>query len=440
MFRVLFGGVMLFSILRFAWNGWIEAQYIEPQFHFTYYGFAWVKALGESGMYLLYGIMALSALLVALGAFYRISSVLFFLSFTYSELIDKANYLNHYYFISLVAFLLIFLPAHRFFSLDVWRRPALKLTEVPRWTVGSIRLQLGLVYFLAGVAKLNPEWLFEAMPLRLWLPLHSDFPLIGWLFQFPKTAFAFAWGGALYDLLVPFFLLFKKTRPWAYLAVIGFHLMTWSLFQIGMFPWIMILSTLIFFPASFHLRVMRLVGFRNGIVKGNYPGNNPLPDSKKLFTAFAKPLLLAFFLLQMVLPFRYLAYPGELFWTEEGFRFSWRVMLMEKAGYATFYVKDRVSGGETEVSPGEYLTPNQEKMMATQPDMILEFAHFLQDEFSAKGLENPAVRAEVYVTLNGKGSRLFIDPNQDLTQVEDGFAHKTWILPYPYPETKLAFK
>src|SRR5690606_5724759 len=93
---------------------------------------------------------------------------------------------------------------------------------------------------------------------------------------------------------------------------------------------------------------------------------------KKNFIAFG---LTIYFLVQITFPFRYLAYPGKLFWTEEGYRFSWRVMLMEKAGYAIFHITDPESGRSWEANNYDFLTPNQEKMMATQPDMILQFAH-----------------------------------------------------------------
>ncbi|NKN80703.1 HTTM domain-containing protein, partial [Weissella cibaria] len=104
-FRVLFGFIMTVSILRFALKGWIHALYVKPTYYFTFYGFDWVRPLGEAGMYALFLLMGLAALGIMLGWHYRLAAVLFFLSFTYVELIDKTNYLNHYYFVSIVSFL-----------------------------------------------------------------------------------------------------------------------------------------------------------------------------------------------------------------------------------------------------------------------------------------------------------------------------------------------
>jgi hypothetical protein len=161
-----------------------------------------------------------------------------------------------------------------------------------------------------------------------------------------------------------------------------------------------------------------------GIIRSDDPGLNTVFTLKK-------PkywLILLYVGFQTLFPWRYLLYPGNLFWTEEGYRFSWRVMLMEKAGTATFYVKDGKSGREGIVNNSDFLNPHQEKQMAFQPDMILQFAHFLGEHYQKEGLQNPEVRVETYVTLNAKPSELLINPAIDLMQVEDSWRHKTWIL------------
>ncbi|GIV59858.1 MAG: type I deoxyribonuclease HsdR [Rhodothermaceae bacterium] len=438
-FRVLFGFIMTVSILRFALKGWIHALYVKPTYYFTFYGFDWVRPLGEAGMYALFLLMGLAALGIMLGWHYRLAAVLFFLSFTYVELIDKTNYLNHYYFVSIVSFLLIWVPAHRAFSLDVRRRPSLRVDTVPAWTTGIFKLQLGLVYVYAGLAKLNPDWLFEALPLRLWLPAHAHLPLIGPLLDEPLTAYVFSWAGALYDLTIVFFLLWKRTRLAAYLAVLAFHLTTALLFQIGMFPYIMILCTLIFFPASFHERLIAggktiwrfMTRRRAGVPVRGAADRAPVSFRPGRRASLALAVLLGLhFALQILIPLRSILYPGHLFWTEEGYRFSWRVMLMEKAGYTVFRVHDPATGRRWEVPNWAYLTPYQEKMMSTQPDMILQFAHFLEEEYRRQGIEDVEITVEAHVTLNGRKSRLMIDPGVDLTEVKRDLRPKTWILPF----------
>jgi hypothetical protein len=448
-FRVLFGVVMCVSVLRFMLKGWVTELYVKPGFYFSYYGFEWVKPLGGTGMHAVFVVMALAALGVALGAFYRVAAGTFFLTWTYVELLDVTNYLNHYYFVSIAAFLMVFLPAHRFGSVDAWRNPRIRVTEVPRWVVGAVRLQLGMVYFFAGLAKVQGDWLFRAQPLKIWLASKTHLPLIGWMFKYSWAAYAFSWFGCIYDLTVPFFLLWRRARPFAYAAVIGFHLITWWLFPIGMFPFIMILGTLVFFPGEWHERMWRLgargkgqgasqfVGQLTGSIDGLGGGKgDAVLEGGRPVLAFWKPrvalvaLLAVHFTVQALMPMRYLLYPENLFWHEQGFRFSWRVMLMEKAGYAIFHVRDPQTGRKTEVRNADYLLPNQERMMATQPDLILQFAHFLEGEYQRQGIADPEVYAEVYATLNGSGSRPFTDPTVDLTRRYEGFAPKDWILPF----------
>ncbi len=432
-FRVVFGGIMLFSIIRFAANGWIYTQYIQPQFFFSF--FEWVQPLSATGMYALFFMMALSAACIMLGAFYRVATILFFLSFTYVELIDKTNYLNHYYFVSIISFILIWLPAHRAISIDAWRKPSIQLQRIPAWCIHILCLQLGLVYFYAGLAKLNPDWLFHAMPMKIWLPSKANLPVIGWFFDYYWVAFVFSWFGALYDLSIPFFLAWKRSRFFAYLTVIAFHLMTGLLFQIGMFPYIMIGCTLIFFSEEFHLqlwgRIGKLFPFRLSPQTLGQETEVCGDLSPPLQKNYWIPSLLAFHLIiQIILPWRFMLFPGNLFWTEQGYRFSWRVMLMEKAGYVTFLAKDPESKNSMEIDPADYLTPVQEKMMSTQPDMILQFAHYLASQLKNKGIEQPEIYAQSYVALNGRSSQKFIDDQANLAAIPEGWQHKWWVLPF----------
>jgi len=420
---------MFFSVLRFLLNGWVQQLYVDPTFYFSYQGLEWIQPLGSTGMHLIFITMALASLGICLGAFYRFTAPLFFLTFTYVELLDKTNYLNHYYFVSLIAFLLLLVPAHRYRSLDARWRPSIKRTHVPFWVVGLFRLQLGMVYCFAGIAKLNADWLVRAMPLKIWLPAQSHLPVIGGLLKLKWVAYAFSWGGAVYDLMVPFALAWKKTRMLAYLAVVGFHLITWYLFPIGMFPFIMILSTLIYFPASVHVELPRKIWERVFRKRSKIQEEKIVWQGGKM-EKMLRSLLVVYIIIQMVVPFRYVLYPGSLFWTEQGYRFSWRVMLMEKAGTAFFYVRHPETGRELEVDNRDFLTPNQEKMMSTQPDMILQYAYHLADVYADIGIPDPLVRAEIYVTLNGSGSRPFIDPQVDLAKTPFSWSHKDWVLPF----------
>lgn len=458
-FRMLFGAAMVLSTARFLVLGWVREQYIAPKVHFPYYGFEWVQPLQEYGlpeatMVAVVGIMLFAAIGIMLGAWYRLSSVAFFLTFTYVELLDKTYYLNHYYFVSVMSFVLALLPAHRTFSLDIRRKPALQLDSVPLWMIDVVKFQVGIVYVFAGIAKINSDWLFRAMPLAIWLPANDTMPIIGWLFRYNETAYLFSWVGMLFDCTIPFWLSWKRSRLLAYTTVVVFHTLTGWMFQIGVFPLVMCLATPIYFSEEWHKRLLaRLrtifskvaqtlraslsLSASTAVVQHltTQTRMSVLPKAKESATVgkhwnAVRTILAVHCILQLLIPCRLWFYDGNSFWTEQGYRFAWRVMLMEKAGDATFYVRNGATGREGAVVNREFLNAHQEKQMAMQPDMILHFAKVLQQYYAAQGMTNPRVRAEVYVTLNGRPSRLYIDSSIDLTRLQDDFSHKHWILPF----------
>jgi len=424
-FRILFGILMLISLIRFLYKGWVYDFYIKPNFHFKYYGFSWVTAFGEY-TYVLFVIAILACITIILGFKYRLSMIVFFLSFTYIELIDKTTYLNHYYFVSLLSFLLCFLPLNVSFSIDAYRKKQ-SYYYVPLWTVDVIKLLLSIVYFYAGLAKLNSDWLLRAQPLRIWLSTKTQFPIIGQFMNDTWFHYAMSWSGALYDLTIPFLLFIKKTRPFAFVLVVVFHVFTRLLFNIGMFPYIMICVTLIFFSDKTHEKLLKVIS--------NILNFKKIFITNKIYKARYKKGILTiislFMAIQLILPFRYIMYPGELFWTEEGYRFSWRVMLIEKAGFTNFRILNYETGHSFAVTNDSFLTAFQKKQMQTQPDFILEYAHYLGEHYKRElKNENIGVFAEGYISLNGRISKPFIDSKIDLLKVEDNFKHKSWILPF----------
>jgi len=406
--RIVFGAVLFISTVRFIAKGWVRDFYITPSNHFPFYGFEWLHPLGAAGMYMVYALMAAAALFICLGLFYRVATVLFFLCFVYAELLDKTYYLNHYYLVTLMSFLLIWAPANKRWSIDVLLRPSLRADVVPSWTILMFKYQLCIIYFCAGLSKLTADWLLHAEPLRIWLPAKASTPIIGPLLRQEWAAYFFSWAGALFDLSVPFLLMIRRTRYVGYVLVVIFHSFTAVLFQIGMFPYLMMSATLIFFFDGAAVR-----GLEVKEVKGVKLG-----------------LLGCYFLLQIAMPFRFLLYPGELLWTEEGYRFSWRVMLMEKGGTTFFFVRNPDTGRKFEVNNRSFLTAYQERMMETQPDMMLQYAHILARYYREQGIARPEVTVQSYVTLNGSGSRLFIDSTVNLAaERESLWGHKKWILP-----------
>ena len=413
-FRFLFGLIMLISIIRFWHKGWIEKLYLEPKFQFHYSGFEFVNVPGD-WTYLLFALCGISAGLVSLGWQYRAAIVIFFLSFSYIELLDKTTYLNHYYFVSVMSFLLIFLPAHCTFSVDAIRDKNLRAEFIPSWTVDVLKLMLAIVYIYAGTAKLHYDWLVNAMPLSIWLPTKFDVPLVGALMHERWVHYLFSWGGAAYDLFIVFFLLLPRTRKLAFAAVVLFHLMTSILFPIGMFPYIMIICTMIFFSGDFHQKVVSHITQLFGQTKSLFNNGMTLKPKYQIKSA---PLVLSVMMgFQLLFPLRSLALTDNVFWTEQGYRFSWRVMLMEKTGYTNFKIVDGLTQKSFYVQNNDFLTALQQKEMSTQPDFILEYGQYLGNHFASQGHKNVEVYVESYVALNGRRNQLYLDSKIDLMKV-----------------------
>jgi hypothetical protein len=427
-FRILFGLVMFAASVRVLAKGWIGPHFVEPRFFFKYWGFSWVEVPPAWGVYALFVLIAALALLVALGLFYRAAAAGFFLAFTYAELMDASLYLNHYYLVSLLALLLAALPAHALWSLDARRRPALRRQTVPAIALVVLRFQVGLVYTCAGLAKLQGDWLLHGQPLGIWLASRTELPLVGPWLGLPGAALALGWVGFLFDTTIAWWLAWRRTRPAAFVVLVAFHAATKVLFPIGMFPFIMITAATVFFAPSWPRRFAGL--WAGGGAGAASPPPPPLPAARwRRWAAVAAFGCHA--LVQLALPFRHLAYGGNVLWHEQGMRFSWRVMVREKSGSVTFHVRNARTGRAWVVSPRDYLAEHQEREMGTQPELVWQLARHIARDFERRGLGPVEVRADALASLNGRPAAPLVDPTVDLAAIEDGLAPQGWVPPAP---------
>jgi hypothetical protein len=386
-------------------------------------------------LHALYWLLLALCVLVSLGLLFRAAAFGLFVGFTYLQLLDVTTYLNHYYLASLLALLLACSPAGRTWSLDARIWPKRSRATVPCAWLYLFRFQVAVVYTFAGLAKAHGDWLLYAEPLRIWLSSRAGTPFVGSILSQQWTAPVMSWAGFLFDTSVPWLLMHPKLRPVAYLLVVGFHVLTGCLFPIGMFPVIMVLSALVFFSPSWPRKLWaRGPGHWRAHWQG--PGHAAetavtVNDSRPRWRRLAFALGAAYCLFQVVFPLRFLAYGGSVRWHEQGMRFSWRVMVREKNGSITFLVRIPRTGRVLYVAPHEYLTRMQEREMSGQPDLILQLAHHIRDDYAARGFGQVEVRADTWVSLNGRPSRRLIDPNADLARIEDGFGKATFILPEP---------
>ena len=441
-FRVCYGLALAFSMWRFVGYGWVDDFFVRPKMFFKYAGFEWVEPLSGPALHGLFWALAGLSLCVALGFAFRLAAGLFALGSIYVQLIDVSTYLNHYYLAALLALLFAVSPAHQSWSVDAWLakrfagsrlsafmpRAARSVSVSVAWLY-LFRFQVGIVYVFAGLAKLQSDWLIHAQPLRIWLGARTGLPLIGPLLAVPWVPLAFSWCGFLFDTTIVGFLSWSKTRPYAYVVVLGFHAMTRLLFPIGMFPVIMSLGALVFFSPSWPRWLGSRLGLRCAAAKVSL--SVPTARGRHAWRVAALAGGMAYCALQLVLPLRFLAYGGNVLWHEQGMRFSWRVMVRAKGGGTTFVVYSPLRQHTYDVNPREYLTRLQEAEMSSQPDLILQLAHHIHDDFARRGYGDVQVRAESRVGLNGRHSAPFVDARVDLARLDGDFSPSAFILPAP---------
>ncbi|MEL6276311.1 MAG: HTTM domain-containing protein, partial [Bacteroidota bacterium] len=433
-------------------------------FTFRYYAFEWVHPLPEPFFSLFFIVGFLLGLAVAVGWRFRLTAPLFALCFTYVFLLEKAHYLNHAYLFCWLAWLLAFTPAWREWSLDVYKNPPLWSPVAPRWSVVLFASMMGIVYFFGGIAKLNADWLLHASPLHMWIKSRSDTPIIGPLLALKPTAYFMAWGGFLLDTFIVLFLLHKRLRWWALAAAVFFHATNHIIFQIGIFPYLSLVLTSLFFEPDWPKKFVQWLGSYFRFVKKwqvawqervrtsagarleassqtgeiSYSGHSPFrgtttnADAFVIANAITKkwlvPSLVVLFSIHISLPLRHHLFASNVAWSEEGHRYSWRMMLRSKRGYGSFRVVNQTTGETSVIRPGEYLNRKQARKLYTHPDMILQYAHHLADECEREG-NTCAVYADIQVRLNNGKYGPYIDPEVDLSQIEWSWVTtKPWVL------------
>jgi hypothetical protein len=438
-FRVVFGAVMLWEVMRYIAYGWVRAYYIEPPFHFTYWGFGWVRPLSGDWMYALFAVLGALALAIMVGAAYRLSIVLFTVGFTYWFLLEQARYQNHFYLIGLLSLILCFVPAGAAFAIDARTKPHLRRATVPAWMLWLLRFQLAVPFVFGAVAKITPDWL-HGEPLRMWLSERMDFPLIGAYFTQEWVVLLFACGGIVFDLLITPLLLWHKTRYWAFGLSLVFHLTNAQLFHIGIFPWFLIGATTLFLDPAWprHVAAWWAHSRRRVSIDTADPAHEPgigvaASPATPPIGALAISLLGLFVAAQCLIPLWHYRYFGPSSWTMEGHYFAWHMRIAEKVSGIRFYITDPATGVRETHDPNAVLPRWQVDAMSVSPELIRKYSHYLAGQHARSGRAPVDVRVRVLNSLNGREPQLLVDPTINLADVPFSWQSADWIVPLRDP-------
>lgn len=424
LFRIIFGSFMVYEMVDYFQIDLIKNAYLSPKVLFTYDFFEWLQPLPEPLMNVLLGLMLLAAIFIALGLLFRPACLLFGILYLYFFLLDKGLYNNHIYLFILLSFLLSFTHADDFFSLKSFFRKSKNAPRwIPQWEVFIFQLQFAIVYFYGGLVKLNSDWLVRNEPMQ---GMIKKFPVEHWMAPLIKQEFMvplLTYGGVIFDLAVPFLLWKKSTRKWALIPIVLFHLPNSQIFgDIGIFPFIMLLSTVLFFE------VEEIPFLKNIITQQAAKKKTDILTSKKWVPNF----LIGYFIFQLLFPFRGFFLPNNMDWTSVANRFSWRMKIQSRdIEEFSFYIQDGPNGAKQPVLDiNNLINPMQILKAAHDVRCVKQTAEMLAKEMKARGMNDPLVTAQVKVKWNGRSAVYTVDPKAYLNKVDYSPVKKLdWVMP-----------
>lgn len=420
LFRVVFGFLIAMEAFGAILTGWVQRTLVEPDFTFNFIGFDFLQYLQGPQLYVYFVVMGIFGVFVMLGFKYRVSMLLYALMWTAVYLLQKSSYNNHYYLMMLLCWIMAFLPANRWYSLDARINPEIKSGSMPQWVLLVLILQVWIVYTYASIAKFYPGWLDGSMAALL-MRGKRDYWLVGDLLQQSWVHWAITYTGILFDLLIVPLLLWRRTRLAAFIIGIFFHLFNSIIFQIGIFPYMSIAFALFFFSPEILNR--RFFPDKKVYIAGEVI----VPKHKNvLIIGFS-----IYFIFQIGLPSRHWFFKDDVLWTEEGHRLSWRMMLRSRSGTLQIYIADKDTGIREKYEHTALLGYKQQGAVKSKPDMMWQLAQRIKKLEQEKG-RDVGVYFDSFLSINGSEYSRFIDPDVDLAAEKwYPFKHHEWILPSP---------
>ncbi|XP_062452885.1 vitamin K-dependent gamma-carboxylase isoform X2 [Rhea pennata] len=398
---------------------------------------------------------------------YRLSCLAFLGPYWYVFLLDKTAWNNHSYLYGLLAFQLALLSADRYGwvtapgrrvppgharlgacrhtvslppssgrSVDGLFRPSKRNAHVPLWNYTLLRAQIFIVYFIAGLKKLDADWVggYSMGSLaRHWL--FAPFKLV--LSEETTSLVVVHGGGLLLDLSAGFLLFFDATRPFALFFVTYFHCMNSQLFSIGMFPYTMLASSGLFCEASWPRRLCaRCPGWLRRALPSVAP---PRPSADcayggrrarrpRLRQHLAAAFTLLYVLEQFFLPYSHFITQGYNNWTNGLYGYSWDMMVHSRFHqHVKITYRDGLTGDVGYLKPGVF---TQSRRWKDHADMLKQYSACLSRLLPRYNVSQPQIYFDVWVSINDRFQQRLVDPRVDIVQAEwSPWRPTPWLLP-----------
>ena len=435
--RVLFGLLMLLEAWGALATGWVRVNLVEPAYTFPFFDFEWLATLTGPYWYAHFAVMGGAALGVMLGWRYRLTALALAVTWSMAYFAQKTSYNNHYYLAVLLVWAMALVPeAAARASLDARRRGRATLTN-PYWINLGAKLMLLVVFSFGALAKLYPGWLNGDF-IATGFAAKAHYPLIGPLLTWPPFQAFITWGALAFDATIVPLLWWRRTRWLAFGGLVCFNVFNSVVFQIGIFPYLVLAFTVFFFHPEQIERWFRLPAPRPALPLTRVPPRtgedvpSARPRGRSPIASYrAAVLFLLFFGVQIALPLRHHLVAGDVNWTDEAHRLSWRMMTRTKYGGLKLEAVNPTSGERESVSRQWGLTPKQARHVATKPDFLYAHLQRLKRYYTTeRGWPTVELYArESRVHLNNRGpARLYRD-SVDLAKVTwRPFRHHDWVL------------
>ncbi|XP_028930682.1 LOW QUALITY PROTEIN: vitamin K-dependent gamma-carboxylase [Ornithorhynchus anatinus] len=437
-FRFLFGLLMVLDIPQERGLSSLDHRYLEGLEVCRFPLLDILQPLPLDWMYFIYTLMLLGALGMMLGLWYRLSCLLFLLPYWYVFLLDKTTWNNHSYLYGLLAFQLALTDANRYWSLDGLRDSRKRNVHVPLWNYTVLRSQIFIVYFIAGVKKLDADWVggYSMGSLsRHWL--FSPFKLV--LSEEMTNLLVVHGGGLVLDLSAGFLLFFDASRPVGLFFVSYFHCMNSQLFSIGMFPYVMLASSPLFCSPDWPRRLAaRSPRWLRGplpavappersascVYKGGRGGRQRPGWRQRLGAAFT----LLYVLEQLFLPYSHFLTQGYNNWTNGLYGYSWDMMVHSRFHqHVKITYRDGLTGKLGYLNPGVF---TQSRRWKDHADMLKQYAACLSQLLPNYNVSEPQIYFDVWVSINDRFQQRLFDPRVDIVKATwSPFRPTPWLQP-----------
>ncbi|XP_072311491.1 vitamin K-dependent gamma-carboxylase [Eucyclogobius newberryi] len=447
-FRFLFGLLMAIDITQERGLSHLDWKYLDgaPVCRFPLFNF--LHPLPLDWMYFAYLVMFVGAVGIMLGCFYRLSCLMFLSTYWYIFFLDKTTWNNHSYLYGLIGFQLTLMDGNRYWSIDGLRKPQIRNAHVPLWNYTVLRSQIFIVYFIAGIKKLDADWV-EGYSMS-YLAHHWLFDPFKLILPVELVNLVVVHGGGLIlDLTAGYLLFFDVTRPYAVVFVSYFHCMNSQLFSIGMFPYTMLATSPLFcytdwprrlftcFP-EFLKPVLPLTSLDIKSSASCVYGEEQRGTERQETSPVKKPFKLrhklgAFFTIvyimeQLFMPYSHFITQGYNNWTNGLYGYSWDMMVHSRTHqHVKITYKDGKTGEIGYLNPGVF---TQSRRWKDHGDMLKQYSTCLSQLLPRYNITDAEIYFDIWVSINDRFQQRIFDPRVDIVKADwSPFRPNPWLMP-----------